>query len=368
MSDAAQLAILGSYPPPYGGVGVHVRRLCPLLEERGITYRVYNATSDVGDGDRVVPVYRRRKTWLLSYLFTARETAVYILSGRLSAWIIGALLALVRGKKVLLRLRNADLVDWAAASGMRKRLAGFALRRMTGVVCVSELLRDTARRLGVAQDRLHYSPGFLPPDVRRLDRATVSARAWEFIERHEPIIAANGKAEWYKGEDLYGLDMLVELAARLKRDFPKIGVVVCFWEHRPSEDARLTELKKMADDRGAADNILFNTESGEFVPVLAACDVFVRPTNTDGDANSIREALYLGVPAVVSDAVERPAGAILFRSRDHDDFEQKVRGALASAVACRDRKTPAPAAADRERIDRYLDLLARVSESEGGNG
>ena len=58
--------------------------------------------------------------------------------------------------------------------------------------------------------------------------------------------------------------------------------------------------------------------------MLKHCDLFVRPTSTDGDAVSIREALWLGVPTVASDAVARPAGVATFRSRDADDLARKI--------------------------------------------
>jgi hypothetical protein len=57
-------------------------------------------------------------------------------------------------------------------------------------------------------------------------------------------------------------------------------------------------------------------------------NIFVRPTNTDGDAVSLREALYFKIPSVVSDAVSRPEGSVLFRNRDVNDFTLKVRDAL----------------------------------------
>jgi glycosyltransferase involved in cell wall biosynthesis len=45
-------------------------------------------------------------------------------------------------------------------------------------------------------------------------------------------------------------------------------------------------------------------------------DIFLRPTRSDGDANSIREALYLGVPVIASDCVERPDQVLTFRTGD----------------------------------------------------
>ena len=57
---------------------------------------------------------------------------------------------------------------------------------------------------------------------------------------------------------------------------------------------------------------------------MKTCDLFLRPTNSDGDSVSVRESLSLGVPVIASDAAPRPNGTILFRSRDHDDLTNKT--------------------------------------------
>jgi glycosyltransferase involved in cell wall biosynthesis len=366
MNKPAALAILGSYPPPYGGVGVHTQRLGALLDQRGVRYVIYNGTSDSGDGVRVIPVARGRGKWLLKYMLTGREPAVYLTSDRLITWIMVALMAVFRGKRTMVRLRNSMLPDWMARSRWRRFWAGWALRRMDGVVCVSRLLAECTERLGIPRERIHYSPGFLPPSLDAGERAQVNPAAWSFIESHRPVIAANGKVDWYDGHDLYALDHLVELAVRLKKDFPSIGIVVCFWHHQHADQAYLEDLMRRAAKLGVPDNVFFNTVSGVFVPVLAAADVFVRPTASDGDANSVREALFLGVPTVASDAVERPESALLFRTRDLDDFETKVRIAIAKGCSRGDRPPPLLAADDAERIERYLAVLTGLANGPEG--
>jgi len=364
--EAASLAIIGCYPPPHGGVANEVKRLCPLMAERGIDYVVYNAVSDAEDGDRVISVARRRRTWMLRYLFEAKEPVIYLLSPRLASWIIGALMSVLRGKHVLVQLRNAMLPDWIAHSWWRRMIAGLALRRMTGVICVSRLLMEAARTVGVDAKRLHWNPAFLPPEQSEMDPHNVAPQVWSFMEAHRPLVAANGKVNWYAGQDLYGLDHLVELTARLKPDYPNIGVVVCFWNHEPGDQKYLDELSRSAADKGVGENILFNTKNGLFVPVLAGSDVFVRPTNTDGDAVSVREALYLGVPALASDAVERPEGTVVFRTRDVEDLESKVRLALASGVVGAEQQGERRfCAEDGKRINSYLELLAALADAPG---
>lgn len=354
----AQIAILGSYPPPHGGAANHVYRLCGQLEQRGVGFRVYNAVTEAGDGDKVICVTKHRQRWLLEYLARAEEPCIYFLSDRLAAWSVGLALERLRGKRVIVRLRNDVLPTWIDTAPLRARAAGALLRNISGVVAVSRLLEDAARRVGVGERRLFWMPGFLPPRSAEYDPALVAPRVLEFMRAHSPTIAASGRVMWHRGEDLYGLDMLVELAKRLRKDHPRVGVVLCFFDHAPDEVPRLEELRRRADEAGVGDAVLFNTVAGPFLPVLKAADVFVRPVNTDGDANTVREALSLGVPAVASDVVSRPEGTLLFRTRDHDDFEARVREALAQP-----RGEGAAAGLDTARIDAYIDFLIGRGES-----
>lgn len=352
-----RIAILGSYPPPNTGITLHVKRLCALLDECQVPYVVYNATSSAGDGARVISVQRGRRTWLLKYLLCGREPVVYILSARLSAWIIGALMARLRHKRVLLRLRNDALLGWSNGGGLRKRLAAFALRRMHAVVGVNRVLCDAAVALGAAPERVHHFPGFLPPRADELDRSTVSARVWEFVAAHEPVLLANGKVNFVAGIDLYGFDQIVELTATLRGAHPRIGTVICFADHQPADEAYVDRLRAEANRRGIESHILFATEPGAMLPLLPACDVFIRPTVTDGDANSVREALACGVPTVASDVVERPDGVILFRCRDSSDLAEKVCGVLARTAERGAPCQPSLSAGDRERAAAYVRLL-----------
>lgn len=73
------------------------------------------------------------------------------------------------------------------------------------------------------------------------------------------------------------------------------------------------------------DNFLFQTNPYQFYPILMKSDIFTRPTTSDGDAISLREALYLKTPSVASDVVPRPEGTVLFKNRDVADFIDRVK-------------------------------------------
>jgi glycosyltransferase involved in cell wall biosynthesis len=64
-------------------------------------------------------------------------------------------------------------------------------------------------------------------------------------------------------------------------------------------------------------------------------DIVLRPTNTDGDSLTIREALFLGKPILASDVVARPPGTIIFKTRDVQDMIQKLEQLLSSLESFR---------------------------------
>ena len=354
-----RLAILGAYPPPFGGVTVHTKRLSALLRDHDLDYRIYNTVSE-SHGARVISVYRNRSGWLLRFLLSAREKAIYIMSPRLSMWLAGAWLAKCRGKRVLIRIRNAQLKEWSARSLWRRTVAGFALRQVAGVVCVSKEIEQAVRDFGVEHARIHHFPGFLPPTDAELAPNQIDPLVHNFICNRKPLLVANGKVSQFQGEDLYGLDLITSLARRLITDFPHLGIVICLSEN---EDHANRYIEKLADRPGVADSdktIFYNRHTGPFLPLLGRADLFLRPTNTDGDANSIREALYMGVPVVASDASHRPKGVFRFRSRNMNDFENKVRVALSGGSGAGQKYHPSPDPETEKRAADYIELLGSL--------
>jgi hypothetical protein len=62
----------------------------------------------------------------------------------------------------------------------------------------------------------------------------------------------------------------------------------------------------------------------ELWPVLKVVNVLLRPTKSDGDALSIREALYLKIPVITSNVVPRPVDSIVYDMNSKDDLLNKT--------------------------------------------
>jgi len=66
------------------------------------------------------------------------------------------------------------------------------------------------------------------------------------------------------------------------------------------------------------------TKGVDSVAVWKQADVYLRPTNTDGDSVALREALHVGTHVVASNCTFRPDGVVLFQNRDQNDFLAKT--------------------------------------------
>ena len=58
-----KIALIGSYPPPYGGVSVHIQRLHSNLLKNNIQSHVYNISSSVNGAENVLNM-KQLSNWI----------------------------------------------------------------------------------------------------------------------------------------------------------------------------------------------------------------------------------------------------------------------------------------------------------------
>ncbi|HUT59160.1 MAG TPA: glycosyltransferase [Phycisphaerae bacterium] len=319
------VAIWGTWPPPYGGMATHIVRLLERLEPEDIRARVFNRASGGQDPPRAVSVRGREVRWFLRFACCAPERVLYVFTGRPLVRLLAWLLRRLRGKRYILRVGEESLLKTLAGGWSLGRWATLvALRGADCVVAVSPHLAEPILRAGVPPERVHVIPGFIPPGD---PSAEPPAEVTDFARRHCPVLSANGQIWIEAGRDSYGLDLLLEALDALRREHPGIGLMLSLYDRRGAVSG-LEQLKARIDEMGLASHVLIRDEPHEFWPMLKHTDIFLRPTRTEGDSGSIREAIYLGVPVVASDAVPRPKPVVLFRSGDGIAFVEAVRSVL----------------------------------------
>jgi glycosyltransferase involved in cell wall biosynthesis len=313
--------IYGIYPPPIGGVSAHLRRFVAFLQMRDVSFEFAHPNAAAGSGfPQLLPLEFFRRA------LASRAHLVHVHSFQHRGMhVLLTALSVVFRKKVVITIHD----EWFADN--YRRLHGF--ERLAARLCFTSAARIIAVNaeadfLFVSRSRIVHIPAFLPPSPQEMDPSTLPRSIHELRARVKILLTANAfRILLHKGHDLYGLDLSIELTRRL-RDAGNDDVGFLFVVPDVGHLEYVDSMRERIEKLGLQDRFLLVTEMLPYPAVIAICDVFVRPTTTDGDAISVREALHAGVPTIASDAVKRPEGTILFRSRDIDDLVAKATAAI----------------------------------------
>ena len=330
--DDFSVALVGPYPPPYGGVSVHIKRLQSRLAATGIRCRVYcQLSASPGREEHVIHTAIKFSwhAWIPEFAWRCNASIVHFHDGWY--WAPAAWVMLLRGKKVVMTIHDqeAGTVGWRACSWLERRVSGWLFRHpRVWWVAVSPVVKRQLTEKGVPPERITVAPAYLPArdDV---DASSLPAYVRDFLSAHSPVLSTYAWRLTIDGQgiDMYGFDQCIEMIGALKPEFPGIGLAISL---PLAEDiGYFRDLKARIAAAGLEDNVLFIAEPLEEVHLLwKASDVFLRATNTDGDAVAVREALSQHVPVVASDASLRPGGTVLFETRNLQAMTRAVREVL----------------------------------------
>ena len=352
-----KIAIIGSYPPPYGGVGIGVKRLADLLESLSIPYVVYNTVSDVEIPDKVVSVAKQRRFWSFRYLLTCRERAVIVRTSNIYGYALGALLYVLKKKPTAIFFGNVVYPRLAVdrSRSLAGRLIRWTVRHAYLMVGVSEQVCETLVAIGAPDDRVRYIPGFLLPKSK-FCVSQVDETVERFLKSHHPTLLAlaTSFACDDKQRPIYGIDLMLEAVDRLRQNYPNIGLLLIIPARDEEIERNCLSLKGQLEKRGLSELILPYLMSNEMFPLFSMVDIHLRPTRTDGDANSVREALYAGVPVLASDAAPRPEGTVVYPTEDINAFVEALDEIIVNLATYKEKVSRIDV---KDSSEKYIQLI-----------
>ncbi len=206
------------------------------------------------------------------------------------------------------------------------------------VLCVSEAVADDVRRLGVDPARISLAPTPVrlpdPPDPRHVAR--LRARC---APGGGPLLAALGALEPVKNHAA-----LVRAAAALRSQWPSVAVAI------GGDGSQRAALLAVAEDLGLGARLHLLGHLDDPRALLAACDVFVHPSRSEGAPGAILDALAQARPVVatavggVGDIIQ-PSGvapvALLVPAEDDAALAAACARLLADPVAAAELGTRA---------------------------
>jgi glycosyltransferase involved in cell wall biosynthesis len=203
---------------------------------------------------------------------------------------VGAALAL--GKPVFVTFRGLEsqiLSDPWKGPQLR-----WAMNRCTGIICVSESLKDLAISNNVEGEKIRVIPNAVNRQVFTTGDK-LQARMSLGIANDYPLIVSVGMLVHGKGHHL-----LVRALARLRNQIPAARVVLVGAAAHERHYPRF--LNKLIADLGLGDAVtLAGSQSPEQVANwLRAADVFALPTFDEGCCNAILEAMACGLPVITT--------------------------------------------------------------------
>jgi hypothetical protein len=172
--------------------------------------------------------------------------------------------------------------------------------------------------LGIKADKISAIPAFIQPSYA-VD-CQIEQELQQMKKKYKKILTASGSLYRY-----YGFHIVLEAVKRICGD---IGVVLVFYSRK--DENYENELLRMI---GSFENVKVYRDltPGQYCTVLKNNDIFIRPTDRDGDSVSIREAGCFNNKIVASDCVKRPDGSILFQINDIESLVAALRSALDSS-------------------------------------
>jgi glycogen(starch) synthase len=310
-----KLLLVGPFPPPHGGVSVHVLTLQDLLLKSGITCLVLNLSCGAPRSDRYVSGQGRLHFLflLLRYSFRGWAFHVHINGHNAKSWMVALAAGLAgvvgrRDRAATLTVHSGMAPSYLDSGRLAACVAWGASVFYRHIVAVNSEIGDALRRLPVPENRIEILPAFLPTPATL---APLPNGFEEWTQAHDPVLST---ALWFRPE--YGFELLVQALAELRKKHPRLGCVVM--GDSPSRPRGLPQYIHAIGD----------VPHESCLAVIARSNAFVRPTFADGDAISVREAIALGTPVVASDVVDRPAEALCFKTGDPGDLASKLDSLL----------------------------------------
>ena len=306
--------ILGSIPPPVGGVTIHTVRLVSHLNLQGFKNEFIDLRPRKKNGKICIKKYIFN---IFRFIFLCRKSIVHY---QLNNWTEIVFLTTIQ---LIFKFRFITTVHSFRPeifNTQQNICFRYAKTRKIKFIAPSETIKQLLMISGIEKSKIQVIDPFLPPSEEEL-KANLPNQITDFIKRNNKVLLANASKLYLDNKkiDVYGLDMCIEAC----KEIGEISLIFCVPVIQ--DEKYYKECLEKICKYSIENRILIVNENISLVALFKYVDIFVRPTSTDSYGISVQEAISNGVPAIASDICKRAEGTILFNTRDQDDFLNKIR-------------------------------------------
>ena len=318
-----RILLVSPFPPLIGGVSVSVQRLYDFLIKSG--YCVVKFNTDIQS-----KIFKNSKTLkffkylsLPVFLMTHKHFDVihFHVSGVYPKLYVTLWRSLFSGRTQFIVSIHGQI-----SHILTTRFGNYSLKKFDKIICVRP--GDSLNLSLNLKNKAVEISAFIPPSIPDNYTEKFPYSLQEFLQRDSFKLLVNGFIIVdQKFVDLYGFKDAVLLLEQLRSNGKNadLALIVLGFPYNDKCRTYIKNLKEYSKIKGLKDHIFWIEEVNmELWPLLKKVNVLLRPTKSDGDAISIRESLYLKIPVIASNAVQRPADTIVYDLNHENDFLNKA--------------------------------------------
>lgn len=340
---------LGPYPPPEGGINRNMLAIREELFANGHRCSIV-ATSR---STRVVPeedVYHPASIpAFLKRLISLKCDILHLHVGgditkRVMALVFLCLIA-GHGTKILSFHSGGYPTTKEGMTAKKYSIRGFLFRRFARVIAVNPTIAEVFSRYGLEPEKVTV----IYPFVHRLpdESVDVPAELRDFCDNHSPLLLSVGLLE-----PEYDLFMQIEAMEKVLLLSPGAGLMIVGSGSLEDDLIAAINSKPYKEKIHLAGDV----EHKVALHLINKCDALLRTTLFDGDAISVREALFLDTPVIATDNGMRPAGVQLIPTHDDHALVDRIES-LGEHKGTKSDKTD-----DKTNIDAVLRVYEKLAE------
>ncbi len=321
------IAVFGPYPPPFGGISVHIYRMEKLLKKHKIPYTIYDHYFN--RKAHVIPT-GKSALWYLKFLFTNKHKVVHFHQFFKFHFLYYFIFSLLNRSKIIVTIHSERLLHYPE---VYKKIFIFFLKhtRNLTLISVSKNLSELLRSKHINN---LFLPAYVPPEPENPVKLTFNDNKIHFLYNVSRLTKESA-------EKIYDVPLIFEFLKQHKDKFH-----MTFMVNKISSD--LVYLNDLIQKYGLQKHIDLIYDS-QLIDYLSNFAFLVRTNISDGYGVSLQEAMDLGVPAIGSDTCVRPKGTVLFKTGDLEDLTEKIEMLVNS--------NPEKLLKNREKLDFHLKLL-----------
>lgn len=305
--------IIGQQPPPIGGVTIHTQRLAGWLKESSNINVVSILPNKLGLIRYMALSFFSRKGKVVTHCQTSSVYGLILV-------ILSRSIFRTKNKVVYSIHSEYWVGNNLSKKSFKSRVCIYCIKKADLIICDNE---NIASQFSKYTDKTQLIVPFLPP-IGDISKGFLH----EYLNMSNfdsPVLTFNAYKLAYNkdGEDVYGINTLLKAFLSLTEPLTLLLLIPQLSEE---EQKNINESVNKSNNSTNKERIhIVCDESLEGWKIIAKSDMFVRPTITDGDALSLREALYYNTPVIASDCTIRPEGVTLFKTGDALDLAEKIK-------------------------------------------